>query len=1072
MKKSLFLSLAFAVAVVFHPPTVAKADYSDVDPNIYTTGVTQYGDDYVILKDYSQFTYSYGDGKTATLNDKATGTDQIMAFIREVITNKRIPGLTKDPTPQECLPANGRLYYPLNDNGNGYSSNKMESPADEIRTPYSKNKFKDYDIEWDDYTPEYNGMTAILVKMRSDCKKEPYSGSTSSKEFIKKYVQSVRMMENCLRVEGDNPGWLFSTKTPLNKFYIMTKGKMRGNYNKPFRWMFEQLSPADDVHPIPENTYEEMLNGQEFYINHDCRGVISKYHPVNMGKDDEDEEFAASILVFIPDKRFAALEEDQLTDAEKVKGVKKNETVEVKVGDDWTRNSDTSYIYYNEKYAPYFLFNNVYLTVEDVIDSETKEEDGEEYAQVLLSWNSEIDKVLHSTNEIEKYRLYRINEDGEKELIDISDLIVYEDGVETELRESDGTIRHINGAMKIYVKEKKEKHGRQVEYLVEGSVAGANIAYVESNTSLASIPGYDIAERCELILVENPSSVFIHKDNATTSEEADYNHYRHAFGLTNDADYDHPLRALHLTRTDEENEDRYFALMRTDSLEDVENDKGEWEEVERLTITRIAEEGDYYVYYGQTSGTNYEGEAFINEEKAYFRSLIADGQDAVADIATAQGTVWFECVFDAFTKDNLHPNKYYYQLASNIPVREEGTNVTAESRVIRIDIPHTYTTASLTPYTKDQIMDDYNHTLPLSHKEIDYFVKQDVMVRKYELDLYHNRDEDAHNLATVKRAQDGTHNKSERDATEYIDPESGDTMFTYSYINEEEDVTDSLQNFELHRGFGDKIDEQYAHTVVVIQDVNKNTYGTGRAYLGKKPSFKGEIFDVDRIYNNTYQVKAHITKCPSKVDDHADASDHITAEQYYRATLVTDFNPYLVNVYDTTFWDRDNAIVQTTPNEFSELMAITDGDTTWDADMSYNITPDWTVGTFVESEWDEKYPTIEEKKAITTPVDGESYPLIVSLKVRNYARLASSTDDNPLYAVSEEYLSIGTNGSTIVTGIDNPELSAEVPVKIYGVNGTLLRSYMGDRNAAADLHDLPAGVYIVRIEDKAYKMIK
>jgi hypothetical protein len=40
------------------------------------------------------------------------------------------------------------------------------------------------------------------------------------------------------------------------------------------------------------------------------------------------------------------------------------------------------------------------------------------------------------------------------------------------------------------------------------------------------------------------------------------------------------------------------------------------------------------------------------------------------------------------------------------------------------------------------------------------------------------------------------------------------------------------------------------------------------------------------------------------------------------------------------------------------------------------------------------------------------------------------------------------------------------------VNGTLLRSYMGDRNAAADLHDLPAGVYIVRIEDKAYKMIK
>jgi hypothetical protein len=886
-------------------------------------------------------------------------------------------------------------------------------------------------------------------------------------------------MENCLRVEGDNPGWLFSTKTPLNKFYIMTKGKMRGNYNKPFRWMFEQLSPADDVHPIPENTYEEMLNGQKFYINHDCRGVITKYHPVNMGKDDEDEEFASSILVFIPDKRFAALEEDQLTDDEKAKGFKKNETVAVKVGGDWSRNGDTSFIYYNEKYAPYFLFNNVYLTVEDVIDSETKEEDGEEYARVLLSWNSEIDRVLESTNEIEKYRLYRINEDGEKELVDVNDLIVYEDGVETELRASDGTIRHLNGAMKIYVKEKKEKHGRQVEYLVEGSVAGANIAYVESNISLASIPGYDIAERCELILVEDPSSVFIHKDvdndddsSTLTYKEADYNHYRHAFGLTNDVDYDHPLRALHLTRAEGETEDRYFTLMRTDSLKDAETDEAEWEEVERLTITRIAEDGDYYVYYGQTSGTNYEGEKFINDEKAYFRSLIADGQDAVADIATEKGTVWFESIFDANTKDNLHPNKYYYQLSSNIPVREEGSSVTAESRVIRIDIPHTYTTASLTPYTKAEIMDDYDHTLPLSHKEIGYYIKQDVMVRKYDLDLYHKRGEAVHNLATVKRAQDGTHSKSERDFTQSIDPTTGDTQLVYTYINSEQDVTDSIENFELHRGFGDEIDDLYAHTVVVIQDANKNTYGTGRAYLGKKPSFKGEVNEVIETSPGTYQVKARITKCPSIVDDHADASDHITPEQYYRTTVVTDFNPYLVNVYDEDFWNRDDAIVMHEPVAFNDLMTFSVDDVTWDADMTYSFTPTWTVGTFSEEEWNEKYPTFAEKQAVTTPVDGEEYPLIVSVKVRNYSRLASSTDDNPLYAVCEEYLSIGTNGSEITVGVDNPELAAQVPVDIYSVNGTLVRSYVADRNAPADLHGLPSGVYILRVECKAYKIMR
>ncbi len=1016
--------LAVALLSVF----AISVNAQSVSENAYLTGTTACGDPYAIPIDYSRFTYSWTDSEgvthTSDFTQEATSWPQMKALIKELITNKEVPGMIKDPTHPDLLPTNGRRIAEVKKDASGNVTSTGVT-FDPVTVNY-KQKFADWDIaQAADYTPTYEGMTAVLVKMKNDAGQA--SKNSPVKTLMEDNVESMQVITDVMRVDGDRCGWVFTAKANLNKFFIMTKGKLRTTSERPFGWMFEQFSPADD-HLVPTRAYEYMLSSGEYVIRHDCKSPITAYHPTVMGDDGSSQGYNSSIILFVDDNRFAALQADQLDATETLNGYKYNNhgayPRKVNVGEDWSRDDRTSFIYYSEKYTPSFLFNTVHLTDVGV----SVPDDDSNRCKVQLKWKTAISNYLKGTDKNEVYTLFRVVDGVKVPVADISEL-ESTDGDLTKFT-ADGdciSINHINGEMTVNVYEELTYNYRSMSYLVEARVQDSMLSPVESGVVTVVLPGSSIFERCTLTIAQRPKSYFIHEN--VDGASADRNHYTHSFSLLNQTNYPHPLRAHHLSLPSDDGKNHYFTLLRATAKEINSEMFMDWEEVSTLEITRIEQQADGYTYFYGVQRRNEEDSV----ERAWFRSNIEEGATAILEPLDDENgsNEWFVSEFEEYTADNSHPDAYYYQLQTNIPITdEEGNSGYLTSSVFRIDIPHSQVSMDFTAITPESITNDPEVEVTESPRELTYDVVDNAKAQTYALTFFNDKARSTGmEFAVAERAQDGTY-------SETVINENG----------EYGDLSSIDPSTRLH-SLPQYITDNYSHGVTVITDDEGNTYGSGRAYIPQDVTLTAQI-DWIYISEGQYRVRASWQPVISEASEEYlihnqnfnlwlaphnvapdDAGDDVWAALNFEQAL--DFNTPATSISRRSESSEDSE----------------DTDAGGKIDYAFANQPDWEIGE-------------------------DADPLAVYGVVRYYPQLKSSSAEAPLYAMTEaRFSSYSFLTPESLTGAET--IDTHIPVKIYSLQGDLLRSYdaVASHALKIDLFGLPAGIYVARVGSQIIKVM-
>ncbi len=178
------------------------------------------------------------------------------------------------------------------------------------------------------YTPNEEGYTALVVKLKNKIVKDSINNTYNTKEEIINYlrtnVKSIQLLTDGLRIgEGEDVGTVFNCPSTdvYNRFFFLGKGQARQKSDMvileqtyeekligedvPFRQMFEQFSPTggkdgDDI----KDFYSKMMKGEIFPVVHDCLSVIQNQHEFSMsGHTGETSYDMPGMNFFIPDYR-------------------------------------------------------------------------------------------------------------------------------------------------------------------------------------------------------------------------------------------------------------------------------------------------------------------------------------------------------------------------------------------------------------------------------------------------------------------------------------------------------------------------------------------------------------------------------------------------------------------------------------------------------------------------------------------------------------------------------------------------------------------------------------------------
>ena len=366
---------------------------------------------------YAGKTYQWKDESgqvhTSRLLDEAMDPYQIMGLVKAVFTDRDIPGTIADPTPAHLFPAS-------REKGLTAIYNYPEG-------------LEDYGIPAGDYTPRQEGLTALLVKIKNGF--DHSLGGLSNLEAIKTGIESVRLLPSFVELEGNNPGVLFNVNDNLNRFFIMTKGKLRRTSGIPFGSMFEEYSPCSSTTRV-YNAYKEMLAGNHYMVDHDCTGVLGNWHPTCMGGQHDEQKVSANMLVYVPYYRFAKAADGS------------DPTV---YRPTYESGRPQTFAFYNKDYAPYFLFYTIGLRVDDVAVPDDYSE-ANRMNIVNLTWETDFHKILNGEELMEQFRLYRVV-DGRKEMVPAEDLVVSDPSVIITGSGTDYTIRRKYHIVSLGVKE-------------------------------------------------------------------------------------------------------------------------------------------------------------------------------------------------------------------------------------------------------------------------------------------------------------------------------------------------------------------------------------------------------------------------------------------------------------------------------------------------------------------------------------------------------------------------------------------------------------------------------------------
>lgn len=448
MKK--IINLMFALAAVAFLSATLSAQ-SVVKPKSFYEGRT--------------YTWTNANDGTVTSNlaDPATDPRQIMALLKEVYTNKEIPGIW------QC----------------GYTKEgKREGTIDYNVT---KNDYLNaiYDIPKGDYKPNEEGYTTLIVKVK-DTWTPSLETDLSKKEtlkYIANSIESVQILTEGIYIptigtdgkKNPNPGAIYRLSGNANRLFFMSKGRGRAGVNKnflghvtsvetihdyaPFNGMFEEYSPvAVSGGQVVENFYTKLVNGDIFKVEHDCSSVPGNEHYFCMMGAKGTKKFdVTDLIVTIPDYRLWYWNKR-----------------------DKQGSIDAYYTNYHKSYAPSLGLYGIQLKA-----TATPAAAGDEYT-VELKWTSSLNEI--TGNEFDqRFKVWVRTEDGGLEpLLDAN-------GNQVEIAPGETFQYNYN--------EKQGFEGREITYVVSGQPTDAlfnGYKEVYSNDDKVFIPGLDPDEGLRL----------------------------------------------------------------------------------------------------------------------------------------------------------------------------------------------------------------------------------------------------------------------------------------------------------------------------------------------------------------------------------------------------------------------------------------------------------------------------------------------------------------------------------------------------------------------------------------------
>lgn len=408
------------------------------------------------------WTNANGGAVTSNLADPATDPRQIMALLKEVYTNKEIPGIWQCGYTADGI-REGDIDYTIDNGVWGLSKDPI---------------YKAYDIPEGDYKPKEEGYTTLIVKVKDDWK--PVMKQNLSQDetlnYIANSIESVQILTDGVYIpatgtdgkKNPNPGAVYRLSGNANRLFFMTKGRGRAvpGWNSyevirsyaPFNGMFEEYSPvAVSGGQVVENFYTKLVDGDIFKVEHDCSSVPGNEHYFCMMGAKGTKKFdVTDLIVTIPDYRLWYWNQR-----------------------DKQGTSNMIYTNYNKNYAPSLGLYGIQLKATATPAA------GNEYT-VELKWTSTLNEI--TGNEIDqRFKVWvRAVDGGLEPLLDAN-------GNQVEIAPGKPFYYNYN------VKQGFE--GREITYVVSGQPTDAlfiNYKEVYSNDDKVFIPGLDPNEGLRL----------------------------------------------------------------------------------------------------------------------------------------------------------------------------------------------------------------------------------------------------------------------------------------------------------------------------------------------------------------------------------------------------------------------------------------------------------------------------------------------------------------------------------------------------------------------------------------------
>ena len=677
------------------------------------------------LAEAQAITFTWTDAQgvqhTNSIADPATDPRHIVALLREIFINKKVPGIKKvgyNSATSE-VPDDGVVCYTITDaaldskSWPGHSGNDRFEDNNVIRTIYdiptpleAKDAAGKVMGHYGDYTPDDEGYTTLLVKI----KRNPTYASSASAATYDALVNGLSsdIEEVALLTQGEyygtgdgiaKTGALYKTSGTVSSFYFISKGKARRRNNRilgdaPLYGLYEEYSPENHItHQAADNVWVTLKNGEDYNVNHDCCTVIGLKHQFNMAATYE-EHSVNNMFFFIPDRRL----------------------------ENWsTRDRDGLFTYYNPSYAPAVAMLSIPLKAAGTQNASEKDK-----WDITLTWSSNLNAATGNVIP-QKFNLYIVDDAGKRTLLkqDFADA-----------PDAQGNYRYT------YTVDKEEK-GRIIRYVVEGAPLEGEFSPVTSNRDLVEVPGLDPNQRLQLGLNVSPES------NYNLAEEL--NVYRNHLNVSNSAD-------VYITRDYLTKPNARMELYRhwTDA-------EGKDQQVRIATVGTFAQDGDKgYTYKVEHYNQDHPMTADVfdpSDNSTHF--VVATGStDGKIDFGKLE--IWDQ--FSASTSQNLHPSRYTY----DVRYLWDGIKTDAGvdyfySSAVPVDVYKTTTGNNNQTFTAAQVEAD--HTLNYIDRATIDSSKPAVT-----LSLENNRDINyykVYRLELDRNAYPSTEDKREQDETGY-----------------------------------------------------------------------------------------------------------------------------------------------------------------------------------------------------------------------------------------------------------------------------------------------------------------